>query len=100
MDFDFDNLMLGLKAQIDRLYQANISGKDLVVGLGSTASGKSTMFTSLIYGSDSLNEIKIESEFNQGKGDTKTKKQNVIDLKNEFELPPGGKLFHIGHSGA
>lgn len=59
MECTLTNLVSILKWAFEKV--KCVEGQDVVVALGNTGCGKSTMFTSLIYGSDAL-ELKILEE--------------------------------------
>ena len=62
-----------------------LQDKDLVLVLGNTGCGKSTMLNALIYGSESLNEVEIKEDIKTQKPDgtcvTQTKTRKVIERK-------------------
>ena len=59
----------------------NLENKDIIVGLGNTGCGKSTMLTSLVYGTEAL--VNKEMEIISGQGARKrAKKMKVIQHKN------------------
>ena len=66
----------------------NLKQGDLIVTIGNTGCGKSTLLSSLIYGADSLHEVKIEDNERHGKNKSKW----VIDQKDSLGI------FDIGHS--
>ena len=61
---------------------------DLIVTIGNTGCGKSTLLSSLIYGAESLHEVKIDDHERRGKNKHKV----VIDQKEQLGI------FDIGHS--
>ena len=68
---------------------------DLVVAIGNTGSGKSTMLSSIIYGPDALHITEIEQTYTKkvrGKETIAKRKKKVIDQKNPQDE------FAIGHS--
>ena len=66
----------------------------MIVAVGNTGCGKSTMLSSIIYGPDSLYEKKFTEKIKTGGNKFKEIQRAVIDLKN----PQQG--FKIGHSAA
>ena len=67
----------------------NLKYGDLIVAIGNTGCGKSTMLSSLIYGTEALHEVRVEDQERSGK----VKKQKiVIDHKESLGI------FDIGHS--
>lgn len=71
----------------------------MVVAIGNTGSGKSTMLSSIIYGTDALHETVVEQVLTRKKRKGReyvyeqyTKKKKVIDQKNVTGD------FKIGHS--
>lgn len=90
-----NNLVSVLRVAFPNLSQ--VDNEDLIIAYGNTGSGKSTIFSSLVYGPDSLTvkTIEIESKVPvDDKGGIKTvvKKERVIDQKIQREV------FQIGHS--
>lgn len=69
------NIAEVLKAALTKFEEA--SGKDVILAIGNTGSGKSTMLTSLIYGTDMLAEKKENYYVNvpQQSGQIKKKKK-------------------------
>ena len=71
----------------------------MVVAIGNTGCGKSTMLNSLVHGSDKLEEKVLHSsiQITKPNGDVKTKKMktHVIDMKQEFK---DIDHFGVGHS--
>lgn len=99
MKCDLKNLYDVLSVAFDTLGPAK--DQDLIVAIGNTGCGKSTMLSSLIYGTDALEYKQISEEVTIMKKDMKTKKMVehkrtrkrwVIEQKN-----PQGE-FTIGHS--
>ena len=62
-----------------------IKGENIVIAIGNSGSGKSTMRTSLIYGPD-----KLEEKFNDNK-------RRLVEQKEEFK---NQGILKIGHSAA
>ena len=52
-----DNIAEVLKAAFTKYHEAK--DKDIIVAVGNTGCGKSTMLTSLIYGTDMLKSVKL-----------------------------------------
>lgn len=75
-----------------------VEGQDVVVALGNTGCGKSTMFTSLIYGSDALElkvlEETVKEKMRDGTFQEKIAKRQVIELKEHIKQTQ----FKIGHN--
>ena len=63
----------------------NLSEGSLIIAIGNTGCGKSTMLTSLIYGTESLQETRIEDP-------ERKNKKLVIEQKEMLGI------FDIGHS--
>ena len=90
----------------------NLPREDLVIVLGQTGDGKSTMLASLLYGPQNLCETKIVEKkvievwkdgkqvLKDGLPVTKAKKQTrtVIDYTKEFKQNSDNIVFKIGHS--
>jgi ABC-type nitrate/sulfonate/bicarbonate transport system ATPase subunit len=60
LHFTLDNLVLVLEQAFKTL--KDINQGNLILAVGTTGCGKSTMFTSLMFGSDALEEAKIKYE--------------------------------------
>lgn len=73
-----------------------IRGKDIVLCLGNTGTGKTTLLNSLIYGPESLQIVEIKEKVKIKKGKTKENIKKVIDVKPEFK----DNALRIGHSTA
>lgn len=85
MECTLTNLVSILKWAFEKV--KCVENQDVVVALGNTGCGKSTMFTSLIYGSDAL-ELKVLKET------VKEKTRNGEEIEREaerqvIELKPG-----------
>jgi len=91
----FVNVARCLKKAFRYLDAQNIRDEDLIVGIGDTGSGKSTILMSLAYGSGCLEARHIEEDVHLGGDRTKRVTKPVIDKKDIclFE-----KKFAIGHS--
>lgn len=73
-----------------------VQNQDVVVALGNTGCGKSTMFTSLIYGSQVLERKQLEETVRQTSGQERISRRWVIERKLEFQSDE----FKIGHNEA
>ena len=79
---DIPNLTCILKQAFKKLNQAK--DKEIVVAIGNSAAGKSTMLTSLIYGPESL-RLTVITENKQGpNGRMIERKEEVIDWTDDF----------------
>jgi len=58
--------------------------KEIVVAIGNSAAGKSTMLTSLIYGPDNLQVKTISENKKLPDGRTIERKEDVIDWTDKF----------------
>jgi ABC-type lipoprotein export system ATPase subunit len=76
-----ENLVLILEEAFKTL--KSVHSNHLILAVGNTGSGKSTMLTSLMFGSNALHETKVEYEIKvpelDGPTKTKIKKKKVID---------------------
>lgn len=54
------NLLVKIVKKIQKLHLSEIEGKEVIICLGLTGCGKSTMLTSLVYGPGSLEEQRVE----------------------------------------
>ena len=95
MPCTLSNLVAILRVALTTLEQ--IENQNLVIAYGNTGCGKSTIFSSLVYGSDALTLRNIEVETrvpvdDQGNVKSVMKKHKVIDHKD------GKDFFEIGHS--
>ena len=92
------NIAEVLKAALTKFEETK--GKDIILAIGNTGSGKSTMLTSLIYGTNFLKEDKqpyyINVKNEQGGFKKKRKHNTVIVQKLEMLEMLNGK-FAIGH---
>ena len=74
-----------------------IEGKEVILAIGQTGCGKSTMLTALVYGPQALQQEKLEKESvvkdSNGNNKTITSKQFVISQKQDLNID----TFHIGH---
>ena len=59
-DCNLINLAMALKLVFDKLEAAK--GNDLVLAIGNTGCGKSTMLSSIVYGPGHLSEVKRDVE--------------------------------------
>lgn len=71
-----------LKQAFEKLNQAK--DKQIIVAIGNSAAGKSTMLTSLIYGPKCLEMRTIVEKLNGPDGTTRDRKDEVIDWTSEF----------------
>lgn len=78
MDMNLDNLRKVLEEAFRSFNQANLD--DIVMAIGNTGCGKSTLMGSMILGSDKLERKKIQ-------------KRNIIDYKENVP-----NVLKIGHS--
>jgi hypothetical protein len=83
---------MALKLVFDELEAAK--GADLVLAIGNTGCGKSTMLSSIVYGPGHLSEVKKDIEIETKKGKKKIKK-TVIDQSENLR---GLNIFKVGHS--
>ena len=114
MSQKFDQLskqkIVKLSCDLASLYQClkyafshldEVENKDVIVAIGNTGCGKSTMLNSLIHGCDAMYEKEIEEKVTIKRGKSvsyKAKIKYVIDVKKEaFDKKPDG-FFGIGHS--
>lgn len=78
-----------------------IRDQQCIIAFGNTGCGKSTMFNSLIYGSENIHEVKIEREYEVPLPDGTTKKRKrkipVIDV-NRDKIK--NHAFKVGHNQA
>ena len=95
LDVSLKQLVICLKEALNGVSQVN--GKDIIVCLGNTGSGKTTMVNSLVHGPESLEIMEIKEKVKVKKGKTKEVKKMVIEQKEEFKAK---KLLKIGHSSA
>lgn len=74
-----------------------LEGQDLIVALGNTGCGKSTIFQSLVFGASHLESKLLEHEFElvRPDGAVKTKKAKRMVVQ---EKESNSQLFRIGHS--
>ena len=80
---DIPNLTCILKQAFKKLSQAK--DKEIVVAIGNSAAGKSTMLTSLIYGPQSL-KLTVITEKKMGPGGKEIeRKEEVIDWTDGFK---------------
>lgn len=92
------NISEVLKCALNKFEEAK--NKDIILAIGNTGSGKSTMLTALIYGTDFLciekQTYKIQVQVEIGKFKTKKKANTVIVQKTDKLEFLNGK-FAIGH---
>lgn len=91
-----DNLVMIL----DEAYKTltNINHANLILAIGSTGCGKSTMLTSLMFGSDALEMKKSKKEIDVPVAGGGFKKKTIIQANIDQKENKG--VFHIGHSNA
>ena len=97
LQFNLDNLVMILEEAYKTLNKVNQS--NLILAVGNTGCGKSTMMTSLMFGVDALEETKIEYEIEipmaNAPNRKKKKKKPVIEQTDKIK---GMNVFSIGHS--
>ena len=77
----------------------NVNGHNLILAIGNTGCGKSTMLNSLIHGSHVLKEVEHTDEAsNSTLPNGKLKKRKVIDIQNDLKNNDEYFFFGIGHS--
>lgn len=54
--FNISNIVIVLREVFKRLDVKELKEKDLILAIGNTGSGKSTMFSALVFGPDKLKE--------------------------------------------
>lgn len=96
MPMTLDNMVLVLE-QAYRTLQ-HINDANLILAVGNTGCGKSTMMTSLMFGSDALEVKKGKKEIEVPIAGGGTKKKNVNTWCIDQKVDQG--VFHIGHSNA
>ena len=109
--FNKENMRSIKKVNLDELYEYLIEAFDYVnkvrdqecvIAFGNTGCGKSTMFNSLIYGSENMVEtiVKRDIQFPDRDGNRKTKPKpfKVVDV--DKTKIPENKAFKIGHDQA
>lgn len=81
LHFTLENLVMILEEAFKTL--ANVNQSNLILAVGNTGCGKSTMMTSLMFGPSALEETKhkyeIEIPMANGPGKKKTKTKTVIE---------------------
>ena len=84
---NLENITRCLNSAFKSLKQ--VKDKNVIMAIGNTGCGKSTMLNALVYGTEVLQEttISFEVEVNVAKGGKKIKKKKikVIDLKEEVK---------------
>lgn len=93
MECNFENLI----PLLDLIFETfnMVEGADLVLSVGNTGCGKSTMINSLMFGTHSLEEKKLEFQVRGHRGKMKKVQRTVIEQKEEFKSK---NAFSIGHS--
>ena len=61
--FNLSNIVIVLREVFKRLDVKDLKEKDLVLAIGNTGSGKSTMFSALVFGPEKLHEQILEEQF-------------------------------------
>ena len=56
MRFNLSNIVVVLREVFNRMDIKDLKERDLILAIGNTGSGKSTMFSSLVFGPDQLQE--------------------------------------------
>lgn len=93
-DCNLVNLAMALKLVFDQLEAAQDA--NLVLAVGNTGCGKSTMLSSLVYGPGHLSVTVKNDEIDTAKG-KKIVKRKVIEQSNELRQK---NIFKVGHSQA
>lgn len=87
-NFNLKNVVSACKEVFGHVEQAN--DKQIIIALGNPGCGKSTMFTSLVYGPQSLERRKVEYKFeiptSDGQITHKKKSQFHIEQSTEHKL--------------
>lgn len=93
MECNFENLipLLDLIFETFRI----IEGADLLVSVGNSGCGASTMMNALMYGPEALEEKQLEFMVKGPKGQMTKRMCTVIDQREEFM---NNKVFNVGHS--
>ena len=93
MDCNFENLI----PLLDLIFETfnMVEGADLLISVGNTGSGKSTMINSLMYGASTLEEKELEFQVRGHRGKMKKVQRRVIEQKEEFRTK---NAFSIDHS--
>lgn len=92
MKSNLSSLVKCLEKAFSDIKLEKYTNKNLVIAIGNTGCGKSTMLSSLLFGSDSLMLKKIKKEITLATGKRKNTIQHVICKKEE------STDFEIGHS--
>jgi hypothetical protein len=95
LDVSLKQLVICLKEALNGV--SSVNGKDIIVCLGNTGSGKTTALNSLVHGPESLEIVEIKEKVKVKKGKAKEVKKLVIEQKEAFKAT---KLLKIGHSSA
>lgn len=105
-DFNLKNVVSTCKEVFKTSQVEEANDKEIVVALGNPGCGKSTMFTSLVYGSQSLERKKVEYEFEIPSSDgtiahKKKSKYHIeqsSDLKYVLKSLGRQNLFSVNHT--
>jgi Tfp pilus assembly pilus retraction ATPase PilT len=104
MDCNLVNIAMVLKLVFEQLNAAD--NADLVLAIGNTGCGKSTMLTSIVFGPGHLDEVTKKVPITTIKKDKETKeeyehvkqvKRTVIEQSEELQKQG---IFKVGHSNA
>ena len=96
MAVSLDNLVMILEEAYKMLNDINHA--NLILAIGSTGCGKSTMLTSLMFGPDSLENKKTKEELEVPMPGGGFKKKMIVQTAIDQKESKG--VFHIGHSSA
>lgn len=93
MECNFENLI----PLLDLIFETfnMVEGADLLLSVGNTGCGKSTMINSFMYGPQSLEEKQLEFQVRGHRGKMKKLQRTVIEQKEEFKSK---SAFSIGHA--
>ena len=93
MECNFENLI----PLLDLIFETfnMVEGADLLLSVGNTGCGKSTMINSFMYGPQSLEEKQLEFQVRGHRGKMKKLQRTVIEQKEEFKSK---NAFSIGHA--
>lgn len=95
MECNFENLI----PLLDLIFETfnMVEGADLLVNVGNTGCGKSTMINSLMFGPNTLEEKQLEFQVRGHRGRMKKVQRTVIEQKEEFKSK---NAYRIDHSEA
>ena len=94
MECNFENL-IPLLDLIFETFKVIDGSEDLLVSVGNSGCGASTMMNALMYGLDALEEKQLEFMVKGPKGQMAKRLCSVIDQREEFMSK---KVFKVGHS--